>query len=233
MTERKPILLFDLDNTLLDFDRQEAASMRKTLIERGIDPTPEVLSLFSRINLRHWEMLEEGRLTRQEVCVGRFRVFFEELGLDLDAGAAEDSYAGHLCEGHYFVPGAQELLEALCGRYDLYIISNGNARVQDARLASSGITKYFKDIFVSETIGFNKPSREFFDLCFARIPDFDARRALIIGDSLTSDIRGGINCGVRTCWFDPKGLPPRADIPADYTVRSLAEIPALVERIFR
>ena len=104
--------------------------------------------------------------------------------------------------------------------------------MQDARLASSGITKYFKDIFVSETIGFNKPSREFFDLCFSRIPDFDARRALIIGDSLTSDIRGGINCGVRTCWFDPKGLPPRADIPADYTVRSLAEIPALVERIF-
>ena len=224
MTERKPILLFDLDNTLLDFDRQEAASMRKTLLERGIDPTPEVLSLFSRINLRHWEMLEEGRLTRQEVCVGRFRVFFEELGLDLDAGAAEDSYAGHLCEGHYFVPGAQELLEALCGQYDLYIISNGNARVQDARLASSGITKYFKDIFVSETIGFNKPSREFFDLCFSRIPDFDARRALIIGDSLTSDIRGAKGAGIAACWFNPRQEAPVPGISMDYEIHSLPQL---------
>ena len=102
MTERKPILLFDLDNTLLDFDRQEAASMRKTLLERGIDPTPEVLSLFSRINLRHWEMLEEGRLTRQEVCVGRFCVFFEELGLDLDAGAARVRAVRHARNGAGF-----------------------------------------------------------------------------------------------------------------------------------
>ena len=133
MTERKPILLFDLDNTLLDFDRQEAASMRKTLLERGIDPAGGAFA-FSRINLRHWEMLEEGRLTRQEVCVGRFRVFFEELGLDLDAGTAEEIRRAPV-RGAFFVPGAGELLEALCGQYDLYIISNGNARVQDARLA--------------------------------------------------------------------------------------------------
>ena len=150
----------------------------------------------------------------------------------LDAQSAEDSYAAHLCEGHYFVPGAQELLTPLYGKCALYIISNGNARVQDARLASSGISKYFEKIFISENMGADKPSREFFDIVIAAIPGFDGARALVVGDSLTSDIRGGRGAGLKTCWFNPKGKPPRADIPADYEIASLAELPGLIDRIF-
>lgn len=222
----------DLDNTLLDFDKQEAAAMKKMLAERGEELTDEWLALFREINARHWEMLEDGTLTRPEVLVGRFRVFFERLGLDFDPHAAEDSYGAHLCEGHYFVPGAIELLEEIYTACDVYIISNGNARVQDARLKSSGIGRYFKDIFISENMGCDKPSREYFDLCISRIPDFDHARTLVIGDSLTSDIRGGINAGLKTCWFNPKGKPPREDIVPDYTVSALSEIPPLVARIF-
>lgn len=232
MQTKKPILLMDLDNTLLDFDKQEAAAMEKMLAERGESLGAERLAIFRRINARHWEMLEDGTLTRPEVLVGRFRVFFAELGLDYDAASAEDSYGAHLCEGHYFVPGAIELLEELHQACDLYIISNGNARVQDARLKSSGIGRYFKDIFISENMGCDKPSREYFDLCISRIPDFDPARTLVVGDSLTSDIRGGLNMGLKTCWFNPKGKPPRADILPDYTVSALSEIPALVSRLF-
>ena len=232
MTATKPIILMDLDNTLLDFDRQEAAAISAMLREWDIDPTDDVLSTFRRINVRHWEQLENGELTRQQVLVGRFEVFFKELGVALDAQSAEDSYAAHLREGHYFVPGAQELLTALYGKCALYIISNGNARVQDARLASSGISKYFEKIFISENMGADKPSREFFDIVIAAIPGFDGARALVVGDSLTSDIRGGRGAGLKTCWFNPKGKPPRADIPADYEIASLAELPGLIDRIF-
>lgn len=231
MTE-KPIILMDLDNTLLDFDRQEAAAISAMLRERGIDPTDEVLSAFRRINVRHWEMLENGELTRRQVLVGRFDVFFKELGAALDAQSAEDSYAAHLCQGYYFVPGAQALLDTLYGKCALYIISNGNARIQDARLASSGISKYFEKIFVSESMGADKPSRAFFDMVIADIPAFDPARALVVGDSLTSDIRGGRNAGLMTCWFNPGGKPPRPDIPADYEIAALSELPGLIDRIF-
>ncbi len=228
----KPLILMDLDNTILDFDRQEAAAISAMLRERGIDPTDERLSAFRRINVRCWELLENGELTRRQVLVGRFEEFFKELGVALDAQSAEDSYAAHLCEGHYFVSGAEELLETLYGRCALYIISNGNARVQDARLASSGITKYFERIFISENMGADKPSRRFFDIVIAGIPDFDPARALVVGDSLTSDIRGGRNAGLKTCWFNPKRKPPCADIPADYEIAALAELPALIDRIY-
>lgn len=230
MAERM-ILLLDLDNTILDFDMAEAAAMKKALHDSGIEATDDNLKLYSEINRHFWEQLEKGKMTREEILYGRFKAFFEEIGAKADHIAAQDTYEEYLCQGHYFVPGAEELLEALYKEHDLYIVSNGNAKVQDARLASSGISKYFKKIFISETMGCDKPSKAFFDLCFAQIPGFDPDRALIIGDSLTSDIRGGINAGIRTCWFNPKGLPARADIPADYMVTSLAEIPALVKNM--
>lgn len=232
MQEKKPILLMDLDNTLLDFNQQEAAAMEKMLSEHGEELTPERLSLFRAINAQHWEWLEEGRITRQQTLVGRFEVFFSKLDLPLDAQSAEDSYAKHLCEGYYFVPGAQELLEKLYGNYRLFIISNGSADIQAARLKSSGIGKYFEGIFISEQLGATKPAKEFFDLCFVRIPGFDARMSLVVGDSLTSDIRGGINAGLKTCWFNPDNKPPREDIRPDYTISTLDGLCTLLDKIF-
>ncbi|MGI5976391.1 MAG: YjjG family noncanonical pyrimidine nucleotidase [Candidatus Limivicinus sp.] len=232
MTEKKIFLMFDLDNTILDFDKAEAAALTKTFNEMGIEPLSERLALYSRINKRHWELLEDGVLTREEVLVGRFDVLFKELGLDCSGPEAEKKYENYLGRGHYFVEGAEKLLDTLYGRYELYIVSNGCASVQAGRLKSSGIKKYFKDIFISELIGCDKPSPEFFRRCFDRIPGFSRERALIIGDSLTSDIRGAVNAGVKSCWFNPKGEGPRQGIQPDYEVSSLMEIPELVQKIF-
>ena len=128
--------------------------------------------------------------------------------------------------------GAEALLDELYGKCDMYIVSNGCASVQAGRLASSGISRYFRDIFISENIGFDKPGEDFFNYCFARIEGFSKDRCLIVGDSLTSDIRGGLNSGLRTCWYNPRRLSPRADIPADFEIHELNELPALLESLW-
>jgi len=224
-------VLLDLDDTLLDFHAAERSALSGVLESVGLEPREEILTRYSEINRRHWELLEEGKLTRRELLPQRFRVLFAELGLACDGEAMQRSYEKRLSREWPFIPGARELLEALHGRWPLYLVSNGNTAVQDGRIAGSGIARYFEDMFVSERIGSDKPSRAFFDACFARIPAFDPSRALLVGDSLTSDIRGARNAGVRSCWFNPEKKPGRNDIRPDYEIASLAELPPLLERL--
>lgn len=226
-------VLLDVDDTLLDFHKAEAAALTRTLTEMGLEPRPELINLYSQINARQWELLEEGLLTREQVLVRRFDIFFSQLGIKHSGAEAKELYEHYLSIGHYFMDGAPELLEALKGKYELYIVSNGTASVQASRIESAGIASYFRRIFISEEIGFNKPSREFFARCFAEIPGFDRERAVIVGDSLTSDIRGGINAGIKTCWFNPKGKPGREDIKADYEISALAQLPGLLAEMFK
>lgn len=225
-------LFFDLDDTLLDFKKAEAIALSRTLTEAGVTPTPEITALYSAINQSQWELLERGRITRPQLFTRRFDLLFQQLGLKLDSRRIQSLYVGFLGQGHYFIPGAEELLETLSGRYPMYLLSNGTASVQDSRLQSAGISRYFQDIFISERVGFHKPGTEFFDHCFAVIGgNLDRREVLMTGDSLTSDILGGNNAGIQTCWFNPKGKPRRADIPADYEISALSQLPELLERI--
>ncbi len=224
-------IFLDVDDTILDFHKAESAAIRRTLETLGIDPAPETTALYSRINAQQWELLEEGRLTRPQVLTRRFDLLFGELGIERSSCEAQKTYERLLSQGHWFMPGAEALLETLFGRYDLYIVSNGTGTVQDGRIASAGIARYFRDIFISERIGFDKPRREFFDACFARIPDFDRSRAIIVGDSLTSDIRGGINAGILTCWYNPRGKQRREDIVPDLEISALMQLPPLLEGI--
>ena len=228
----RPAVLLDLDDTILDFHKAEAAALSKTLRELGLEPREEILRRYSAINRRQWELLEEGRQTREETLTRRFEILFAEYGIRASGAEARDRYEEHLAVGHFFMPGAEELLEALCGRYALYIVSNGTPKVQAGRIASAGIARYFEKIFVSEELGAVKPSAEFFARSVGRIPGFDRERALLVGDSLTSDIRGARSAGIRSCWFNPRGEAPRADIPADFEIRTLAELPPLLERLF-
>ncbi len=231
-TKKRASVLLDVDDTLLDFHKAEAAALAKTLVSLEIEPRPETLCRYSEINARQWELLEEGVIDRDTVLTRRFDLLFEELGLVRSGARARDIYEGNLAVGHYFMPGAPELLEALYGKYALYIVSNGTASVQAGRIGSAGIARYFDGIFISEEIGFDKPSRAFFEGCFARMEDFDPERALIVGDSLTSDIRGGLNAGIRTCWFNSRGRAPRPDIVPNYEIKALSELPGLLERLF-
>ena len=234
MTEanRKKIL-FDVDDTILDFQTAERNSITEAFHAFSLPVDETILRRYSEINLRCWEELERGTMSRGEVLVKRFEKLFAEMGVKASAALVQDRYEALLESGHYFIPGAPELLETLFPRYDLYLISNGNTRTQECRLKSAGIAPFFKGIFISEQIGANKPSRAFFDACFAAIPGFRREDALIVGDSLTSDILGGINASVRTCWFNPSGMPKRDDIRPDFEIRALGELPALLEKVFK
>lgn len=224
-------VLFDLDDTLFDFHKAEKIALTKTLVHFGIDPTEETLALYSTINAAHWKRLELGEISREEVKVGRYRELFETIGVECDPVKATAYYESMLAIGHYFMPGAPELLEELYRKYRLYIVSNGTAKVQEGRIGSSGITKYMDGIFISQILGANKPDRQFFDICFAEIPDFSLSETVIIGDSLSSDIKGGINAGITTVWFNPKGIENDSDIKPDYTIKELSEVPGLLSQI--
>lgn len=217
-------LFFDLDDTLLDFHKAEAIAVAKAFRAVGVEPGPELIARYSVINQLHWQRLERGELTREQVLVERFACLFRERKLDADPAACRDAYEEFLCDGHYFMDGAEAILQYLAPKYHLYLASNGTARVQDARLRSSGIGQYMEDVFISQRLGADKPSPEFFRRCFARIPNFDPEAALIIGDSLTSDMRGGNNAGLHTCWLNPGGAPHLPDVRIDYEIRTLEEL---------
>lgn len=217
-------LLLDLDDTILDFHKAERIAVAKTLKDFGVEPTDAVLSRYHIINLQHWQRLEKGELTRDQVQEGRFRVLFEELGREADPVAVTRAYEHNLGIGHYFLPGAEAAVQSLHKKYRLFLASNGTASVQHSRLTSAGLYPYFEKVFVSQNIGFNKPSRDYFDACFAQIPGFDPQKAMMVGDSLTSDILGGINAGIKTCWVNPTHAPARADIQPDYEIENLSQL---------
>lgn len=223
-------LLLDLDDTILDFHKAERIALSKTIQDFGVEPTEEALALYHKINKWHWEQLELGVMTREEVLTGRFAVFFRELGKEVDPTACARSYERNLSIGHYFLPGAEETVQALSKKYRLFLVSNGTATVQHSRLTSAGLYPYFEQVFVSQEIGFNKPDKAYFDRCFERISGFDPEKALMVGDSLTSDIKGGINAGVRTVWINPKHKDC-GDIRPDYQLDALSQLPELLEEL--
>lgn len=221
-------VFLDLDDTLLDFSKAEAAALHRALTELGLPNGPDVLARYHEINAAQWALLEKGELTREQVLERRFILLAQELGLTGPIAELAERYEGYLPEGCWLVPGAQALLETLVPRYALYLASNGTAAIQYRRLEKSGIGGYFQGVFLSQELGANKPGRAFFDACFAAIPGLRREEALMVGDSLTSDILGGINAGIRTCWFNPRRQPRRPDILPDWEIAALAELPALL-----
>ncbi len=224
-------ILFDLDDTLLDFKMAERVALIKALNELGVYVDDYIVSQYSKYNISQWKRLELGEITREQVKVNRFKLLFDELKLDVSPERATALYEDNLCIGHYFIDGAPEVLEALYEQYNLYLVSNGAKRVQDSRLGSAGISKYFKGIFISEIVGYEKPNREFFDYCFSKIRNFKREETIIIGDSLSSDIKGGINAGIKTVWFNHRGDDNSNDITPDYVINDLSEIKALLDRL--
>ena len=224
-------VLLDLDDTIFDFHKAERIALSATLRELGIEPTEAVLKRYSEINLEHWKRLELGELTRQEVLHGRFTQLFSEMGVAGDCYEAQKIYEWKLGTGHYFLDGGRELLDTLYGKYDLYLASNGTDIVQTRRIASAGIEHYFEELFISQRLGADKPSAEFFERAFAKIEGFDRSCAIIVGDSLSSDIKGGKNAGILTCWFNPHGKENHTGITPDYEIGSLYELPELLKNI--
>lgn len=225
-------VFLDLDDTLLDFRSAEREALTQTLIHLGIEPDGRILNRYSELNLEHWKMLERGEITREQVKIGRYQSLFSELGIDRSAEEATAYYEVQLGKQHGFIDGAEQLLSDLkADGYRLYIVSNGTASVQESRLNSTGIKHYFDGIFISQNIGFDKPDARFFERCFACIPDYDSAQSVIVGDSITSDIKGGKNAGIATVWFNPSGAPNNSETVPDYEIRFLHQLPKLLKNI--
>ena len=218
-------LFLDLDDTILDFGAAERVALTRAYREVGIETSEALLARYHEINLSYWEAYERGETTREALLIDRHDALFREFGIPLGGAAVEALYRRYLGVGHWFIDGAEDCLRYLKGRgYRLFLASNGVADTQNTRLDSAGIRPYFENIFISEDTGSNKPEKAYFDYCFARIPDFDPARALLIGDSLTSDIRGGKNAGIATCWLNRTGKTAPPDCRPDYEIHSLPEL---------
>lgn len=225
-------LFFDVDNTILDFDKAETDALRLALLDKDLPFNQHVLEVYKRNNLFMWEQLELGKVTKNEVLSQRFLRTFAELGWavpDETAKGIMAEYERQLHNGFDVIPHAREVLTALkAAGYRLFVVSNGVLSIQTARMSGSGMGEFFEKRFISEEIGYPKPQTEFFDFCFANISDFNKGCALIIGDSLTSDIQGGVNAQIDTCWFNPLHKVNDKGIASTYEIADLTQLLKIV-----
>lgn len=224
------ILLFDADNTVLDFDKSEEQALERAFCENGLKFSQNVLNVYRKNNIYQWQLFEQGKISKPQVLINRFVETFKELGLPLEkASQAGDLYEEYLKLGFFVIPHAVEVLEQLQTKCRLYIVSNGVAEIQNSRMKGSGMEKYFLARFVSEAVGYPKPQIEYFNYCFEHIEDIDKTKTLIIGDSLTSDIQGGVNAGIDTCWFNPWHNVNKSNLTPTYEIVDLREILDIVQ----
>lgn len=201
-------LLLDADGTLLDFpqDMENAfTSLYADAFASQRPYSPEYLRCYSRCNDRWWKKLERGECTKPELYVGRFVDFLAETGLSGQPEVLTQEYFRRLGQGGALLPGALGFVEKLAGKYELYIVTNGNAATQKTRLENSGLLRWVKDYFVSEDAGAAKPDPRYFDYVFARLPHARREASLVMGDSLTSDIQGAVNAGLDSLYYHPDG----------------------------
>ena len=226
------IILLDVDNTLLDFHRCAAASMTEACARFDVACTADMVAAFMSINAGLWARHERGEISREQILVHRWRQVFATLGLNLDAAAFERLFLKNLATAAIPMDGAAAMLRALHPAYTLCAASNAPQQQQEQRLTKAGFRPLLAAVFTSETIGAAKPATAFFDGCLAQLGNPDRRQVLMIGDSLSADMRGALDSGIATCWFNPHGVP-RPDWPIDFEVASLADIPAVLKTGWR
>lgn len=225
---RYDYVLFDADDTLLDFKRSEKSAITDALKSFGLDFDENVLSEYSAINLSFWKLLELGKIEKSKLKHERFRVFCERFGYNVPYVQLADCYMEHLSTKSYLVDGAKEICEKLSKSCKLYIITNGTESIQRPRFAASGLEKYFSGVFISDLIGFEKPDVRFFEYMEKTIGNIDKKRTLIVGDSLSSDMKGGAVFGVDSCFFNPYGKEYPEDLNIKYTVSRLSQLEEII-----
>ncbi|MGI5984643.1 MAG: noncanonical pyrimidine nucleotidase, YjjG family [Clostridiales bacterium] len=217
-------VLIDVDNTLLDFNECAKESMKKVFEDFELTYKEELFEVFKSINDDLWEQLEKGQITKEELRDTRWNLIFKQCGISEDGVRFEKKFEERLAESHQTIDGALELLQYLSSEYDVYIATNGFVNAQVNRISLAGMMPYIKRMFISEAIGYAKPSGEFFEYCLSEIGGIKKDEVIIIGDSLSADIIGGTKFGIRTCWFNRNGGKAPDGIRIDHVVRNLNEI---------
>lgn len=227
--KRYDFVLFDADNTLFDFDRAEHEALKRAMEERGYPFTPENERLYLGINRALWEAFDRGEVTQDWLTVERFRRLDAALGGRNDPEAFNRDYLTYLGQGAYLLDGAEDLCRSLHqAGCVLALATNGVARVQHARMAASPLAPYFPHLFISEEVKAQKPQREFFEPMLETLAVTDKSRCLMVGDNLRSDILGGLQAGLPTAWYNPKGLPNTTDIHPAFTISDYNELKDLI-----
>lgn len=224
------VILWDIDGTLLNFEAAEKVAIRACFEKLSLgNCTDEMLQTYSKINKEYWKRLERGEMTKPEILVARFVDFFREYHLDVDkAPAFNEEYQIRLGDTAVFYDGGDEVVTALKGKVLQCAVTNGTKVAQDRKLKNSGLDQLLDHIFISEEIGIEKPGIGFFEKVFSVIGDYKPEEILIVGDSLTSDMQGGNNAGIKTCWFNLDGKKNDSGLRIDYEISSLKEVPSIL-----
>ncbi len=217
-------VLIDIDNTLLDFHACAERAIEKAMSDHGLNADEHLYQVFYRVTAELWRQIEARTLDHRGLCRQRWNTIFGELDIGLDGESFEAQFRENLKHEAIPMPGARELLRYFANKYPVYAASNGPHQQQLMRLEKAGLTPYIEDLFTSERLGHPKPGKDFFDACFFLLPNSSPASTIIIGDSLNADINGGAAYGLTTCWFNHEALPVPQGCPADYVVRTLAEI---------
>ncbi|MBQ6826057.1 MAG: YjjG family noncanonical pyrimidine nucleotidase [Clostridia bacterium] len=220
-------LFLDLDNTLLDFQKSEAYAIKKVLISHNLPHSEQDIKTYSAINLSYWKRYERGEIPKSAIFEGRFATLLDYFGTTGDIKSISKQYFEELSEGYFKIDFAEDILCYLKSRgYKLYATTNGIAQTQFKRIKYSKIEPYFDDVFVSENTGHQKPKKEYFEYVINHIEEKDRAKMLIIGDSQSSDILGGLNAGIDTCWYNPENQSPK--YPSKYEISSLLALKTLL-----
>lgn len=223
---RYDFLLFDADNTLFDFTECERRAFSEALKLREIEEKPGMVQVYSAYNDRCWKELERGEVTKQELVVKRYRLFLEHYGIEKDPAVLNETYENCLAHTVVLLPGAYEMVGRLSQKAGVYIVTNGLTHVQRGRFALTELTKFIREIFISEQMETKKPDALFFEKVAAAIPGYDKKRAVVIGDSLTSDMRGANNAGLDCVWYNPDKRPLTEELRITHISSDFADLEA-------
>jgi 2-haloacid dehalogenase len=224
-------LLFDADGTLFDYDRAEVAALAKTFEDMGLAFLPAYAAAYRQINEEMWLRFEQGGISQQRLKTKRFEQLFDQFGVACDADRFSARYLHNLAAASQLVDGAEAIVKKLYGETGLMIVTNGLSDVQRSRFARSSINRYFDDIVISEEVGAAKPDGRIFDVAFERMGNPPRHDVLIVGDSLTSDMKGGSDYGIDTCWFNPERKPPDLELDIRFEIRDLEELWNVVQAL--
>ncbi|NBI05837.1 YjjG family noncanonical pyrimidine nucleotidase [Senegalia massiliensis] len=223
------IIIFDADMTLFDFEKAEKYALENSISYFNYEYSEkEHLSMYKTHNKAVWNEFEDGKISAQDLKSERFRRFFKETKIKIDPSEFSFKYMDFLKESSFLLKGAKELIEEIHSDFRLVIITNGLSKVQNVRIRNSEIANYFEDIIISEEVGFKKPDSEIFKLTLDRINHTEKEDLIIIGDSLKSDIKGGLNFGIDTLWYNPNNNKNNTEIKPKYEAHDFSEIKKII-----